>query len=148
MILALTDSQQTIEQVVDCVLALDRAQTSTSFSMSSLESALPTHKETQFRQAIQCKTCLNSSHSAMDCALRPHCPICHSRAHTVEHYEYNMLNRTSIAPVHQIEPRHNRPRQDNRNRPPPRFPKNLLVDQVPHSVAKLIIALSKEYAWP
>ena len=68
--LALTDlSQKTIEQVVAHVLALERAQNSTSFSMGSLQTAFPTHEETQFWQALQCMTCSNSGQSVVDCVV-------------------------------------------------------------------------------
>ena len=93
-------SGQPIEEVIRRVLRLDSAQ---SMSMSSLQEALPTTEETRFRQAIQCTTCLNPGHSALECTLRTHCPICHSRAHTLELCEYNLLNRNA-ASVRQIEP--------------------------------------------
>ena len=95
--LALIDfSQQTIKQVVARELALDHAHHSIAFSMGTLQSALPTVEETQFRQAL-------------DCPARLHRPVCHSRVHTVENCEYNILNRVTTAPVRQIEPRANRP---------------------------------------
>ena len=83
-------SGQPIEEVIRRVLRLDSAQ---SMSMASLQEALPTTEETRFKQAIQCTTCLNPGHSALECTLRMHCPICHSRAHTLELCEYNLLNR-------------------------------------------------------
>ena len=47
--LALTDfSQQTIEQMVARILALDRAHHSISFEMGILQTALPTNEEMQF----------------------------------------------------------------------------------------------------
>ena len=54
-------------------------------------------------------------------ALRPHCPICQSRAHTMEQCEYNMLNNTTATSVRHMESHHDRPRRDDRNRLPPRF---------------------------
>ena len=71
--------------------------------MASLQEALPTTEETQFKQAVQCTTCLNPGHSALECTLRMHCPICHSRAHTLELCEYNLLNCNTIT-VRPIEP--------------------------------------------
>ena len=116
--LALTDfSQHTIEQVVAHVLALDRAHHNNSFSMCTLQTTLPTTEDTRFRQALQCTTCAKSGHLAIDCPLRPHYPICHSRVHIVEQCEYNMLNRTNLVLVQQIEPRHDCSQQDER--PPP-----------------------------
>ena len=112
-------SQQMIEQVVDQVLVMDNAQNSTSFPMGSLRGAFPTTEETQFWQAIQCTTCLNLGHLVVNCALRPKCSIYHSRTHTVEQCEYNMLNRTAAVSVQQIEPRNDCPRHDDRARPPP-----------------------------
>ena len=79
-------SWQPTEEVIRRVLRLDSAQ---SMSMASLQEALPTTEEMQFKQAIQCTTCLNPGHSALECTFRMHCPICHSRAHTLELFEYN-----------------------------------------------------------
>ena len=54
MMLALTDfSQQTIEQVVARVLALNRAHHSRSFAIGTLQTSLPMTEETQFQQALQ-----------------------------------------------------------------------------------------------
>ena len=112
--LALTNfANQTIEQVIAHVLALDRTQQSTRFSMSSLQSTLP-QKDNRFRQAPQCTVCSGSYHLALECSHRPQCPICQSRSHTVEQCEYNMLNRTTTGPVRQIEPRNTYSRQDDR----------------------------------
>ena len=85
-------SGQSIEEFIKRVLRLDGAQ---SMSMESLQEALPTTEEMRFRQAIQCTRCLNLGHFALECTLRMHCPICHSRAHTLELCEYNLLNRNS-----------------------------------------------------
>ena len=52
----------------------------------------------------------------MECPSRPHCPICHSRNHTIEQCEYNILNCNTATTVHQIEP-HPNPAQ------PPPLPK-------------------------
>ena len=47
--LALTDfSQQTIEQVIARVLAIDRTQHNTAFSMGSLQNTLPPQEENRF----------------------------------------------------------------------------------------------------
>ena len=75
-------SGQPIEEVIRRVLRLDSAQ---SMSMASLQEALPTTEEMWFKQAEQCTTCLNPGHSALECTLRMHCPICYSRAHTLKH---------------------------------------------------------------
>ena len=93
-------SGQPIEEVIRRVLRLDRAQ---SMSMASLQEALPTTEELWFKQAVRCTTCLNLGHSALECTLRMHCPICHSSANTLELYEYNLLNHNA-ATVRQIEP--------------------------------------------
>ena len=80
-------------------------------------------------QVIQCTTCLNPGHSALECTLRMHCPICHSRAHTLELCEYNLLNRNA-ATVRQIEPQTTQtantaprpaPRESERPRPRDRY---------------------------
>ena len=114
MTLTLTNfANQTIEQVIARVLALDRTQQSTTFSMSSLQSTLP-QEDNRFRQALQCTVCSGSSHLALECPHRPQCLICQSRSHTIEQCEYNMLNRTTTAPVRQIEPRNTYSRQDER----------------------------------
>ena len=104
--LSLTDfSNQTIEQVIARVLAIDRTQHNTSFSMASLQNTLTPQEDHRFLQVLQCIACSGSGHLALECPHRPHCPICQSRSHTVEQCEYNMLNRTTTAPVRQIEPR-------------------------------------------
>ena len=119
-------SGQPIEEVIRRVLRLDSAQ---SMSIASLQEALPTTEEKWFKQAIQCTTCLNPGHSALECTLRMHCPICHSRAHTLELCEYNFLNRNA-ATVRQIEPQTTQtaatalrpaPRESERPRPRDRY---------------------------
>ena len=51
--LAVTDfSQNTIEQVIARILALTRTHKSSFFAMGTLQAALPTPEETQFRHAI------------------------------------------------------------------------------------------------
>ena len=97
--LALTNfANQTIEQVIARVLALDRTQQSTAFSMSSLQSTLP-QEDNYFRQALQCTVCSGSGLLALEFPHRPQCLISQSRYHTVEQCEYNMLNRTTTNPV-------------------------------------------------
>ena len=99
MTLALTNfANQTIEQVIARILALDRTQESTTFSMSSVQSTLP-QEDNSFRQAVQCTACSGSGHLALECPHWPHFPICQSRSHTVEQCEYNMLNRTMTSLV-------------------------------------------------
>ena len=124
---------------------MDSAQHCNSFSMSTLRNALPTTEESQFRQAIQCTTCLNPRLSEVECTLRSHCPICHYRAHTVNQSEYNMLNRAA-APARHVKPQNDRfqQRQDERSHQPTRFqtPSDLSTsnsfDQVRTSIATTI----------
>ena len=60
---------------------------------------LPQDEERHFRQAIQCTICLNAGHSAVDCNMRIYCPICHSKAHTIEQFEYKKRrNAASTSP--------------------------------------------------
>ena len=84
---------ETADMVTERALNLELDEKEETFSMSSLRQTLPPDEELHFRQAIQCTICLNSGHSAVDCNMRIHCPICHSKTHTVEQCEYNMLNR-------------------------------------------------------
>ena len=60
--------------------------------MSALHHNLPTLEELQFRQVVQCTTCLNTGHST----------ICHSKAHSVEQCQYNLLNKatTFVRQIH------------------------------------------------
>ena len=95
--------EQSLEQVIDKALLMDKTQTCNNMSMMSLQKSLPTTKELRFQQAIQCTTCLNPGHSTIECTLRTHCPICHSKAHTLEQCEYNFLNKV-MASVRRIEP--------------------------------------------
>ena len=105
---------QSIEQVIDKAIAMGRNPKNVrSMDMSALHHTLPTMEELQFRQAVQCTTCLNTGHSTIECSLRTHCTICHSKAHSVEQCEYNLLNKAT-APVRQIFPENGY--QDNRNR--------------------------------
>ena len=93
---------QTIEQVIDKAIEMGRPPINVqSMDMSALQRTLPTMEELQFRQAVQCTTCLNTGHSAIECTLRTHCTICHSKLHSVEQCEYNLLNKTTT-PVRQI----------------------------------------------
>ena len=62
---------------------------------------------------VQCTTCLNPGHSLLECTLWNHCPICHSRPHTLELCEYNLLNRNTT-PVRQIKPQSARAKTSNR----------------------------------
>ena len=104
---------QSLEQVIDKALIMDKTQTSNSMSMASLQRSLLTREELNFRQAIQCTTCLNTGHCTMECTLRTHCLICHSKAHTIDQCEYNLLNKVTD-PVRPIHPHDDR--QDDRNR--------------------------------
>ena len=93
---------QNIEQVIDKAIAMGRQPINVrSMDMSALNRTLPTMEELQFRQAVQCTTCLNTGHSTIECSLRTHCTICHSKLHSVEQCEYNLLNKTTT-PVLQI----------------------------------------------
>ena len=58
--------------------------------------------------------CSGSGHLVMERPHRQHCTICHSRLHTVKQCEYNMLNRTTAAPICQIESRKSYLRKDER----------------------------------
>ena len=70
--------------------------------MISLQKSLPTAEELRFGQAIQCTTCLNPGHSTVECTLRTHCPICHSKAHIIAQCEYNLLNKVATS-VRRVE---------------------------------------------
>ena len=94
---------QSLEQVIDKALVLDKTQTSNNMSITSLQKSLPTSEELRFRQAIQGRTCLDLRHSTIECTLRTHCPICHSKAHTINQCKYNLLNK-AVALVRQIQP--------------------------------------------
>ena len=95
------------EDLTEKFQALARTHHSNSFAMGTLQVALPTPEETQFRQALQYTICTYAGHSTLDCPSRPHWPICHSRIHTIEQCAYNMLNRIATTTVHQIDPRPN-----------------------------------------
>ena len=107
---------QSLEQVIDKALIMDKMQTSNSMSMASLQRSLLTREELNFRQAIQCTKCLNLGHSTMECTLHTHCSIHHSKAHTIEQCKYNLLNKvmTSVQQTHDG-------RQYDRNRQVHRF---------------------------
>ena len=101
---------QTVDTVIECALHLELEEEDEGLSMASLHQGVPRDEEYHFLQAIQCTIYLNSGHLAVDCNMRIHCPICHSRVHTVDQGEDNMLNRpTSL--VDRMEPqrhyRHN-----------------------------------------
>ena len=119
MCVVLDFRNNTMDQVIDRVLEMDKH--SSFMSLGALHRALPKEEDLRFRHALQC-TCLNSGHSTVDCTMRTQCMICHSRAHTTDRCEYNLLNRQA-APVRHIEPRHGqeseeeRFERDNRYRP-------------------------------
>ena len=81
--------------------------------MSALHHTLPTLEELQFRQAVQCTICLNIGNSTIECSLRTHCAINHSKAHFVEQCEYNLSNKATPS-MRQIHPEDFY--QDSRNR--------------------------------
>ena len=80
---------------------------------SPLQRALPTDEDLRFRQAIQCMTCLNAGHSVLECTMSSQCLLCHSRSHTMERFEYNLLNRQA-PPIRKIEPRRDQEEKEER----------------------------------
>ena len=102
----------TIEQVIDRVLDMAKAHNRNKMSMASLQSVLQKEQELKFWQAVQCITCLNPTYSTLECTMRMHCALCHSRAHTVDQCEYNLLNKVT-ALVRQIEPQDDRPPRED-----------------------------------
>ena len=82
----------TINQIIDRVLDMDRAQNGNNMLMGALQRVLPKEEDLQFRQAIQCTTYLNSGHSSLECTMRTQYLLCHSKAHTMDQCEYNLLN--------------------------------------------------------
>ena len=76
--------EQSLEQVIDKSLLMDKTQTGHNMSMMALLKSLPMTEEFRFRQAMQCTTCLNPGHSTVECTLRTHYPICDSKAHTID----------------------------------------------------------------
>ena len=113
---------QSIEQVIDQVIAMGRNPKKIKcMDMSTLHHTLPTLEELQFQQAIQCTTCLNTGHSTIECSLRTHCTICHSKAHSMEQCDNNLLNKATT-PIRQIYLENGY--QDNRNRFNNRYQEN------------------------
>ena len=110
----------TIDQVIYRVLDMDRAQNGNHLSMRALQQALSTKEDLRFRLGIQCTTCLNPGHSSLECTMRMHCALCHSKAHTIEWCQYNILNR-QVALVTQIEPHEERQPEEDRFRREDRF---------------------------
>ena len=108
----------TIDQVIDRVREMEK--TSSWLTLGALQRALPTDEDLRFRQAIQCTTCLNSGHSALECTMRTQCLLCQSKSHTMDRCEYNLLNRQA-PPVRQIEPRSSRDEEDERWRREERY---------------------------
>ena len=93
----------TLEQVIDKTLLMDKTQNGHNMSMMALLKSLPTIEELRFRQAMQCMTYLNPGYSTVKCTLKTQCPICHSKAHTIDQCDYNMLNKAATS-VRRIEP--------------------------------------------
>ena len=81
----------TINQVINQVLEMDK--NSSLMLMGDLQRALPKDEDLRFRHVVQCTTCLNPDHSTIECTMRTHCMLCHSRSHTMDQCEYNFLNR-------------------------------------------------------
>ena len=52
---------QSLEQVVDKALAMDRMHNNNTMNLSMLHRNLPTLEELRFRQVVQCMTCLKTS---------------------------------------------------------------------------------------
>ena len=102
-----------VDQVIHRVLEMDK--NSSFMSLGMLHRALLKEEDVRFRQALQCTTCLNSGHSTVDYTMRSQCMICHSRAHTTDRCEYNLLNRQA-APVRHIEPRNDKDPEEDRFR--------------------------------
>ena len=48
---------------------------------------------------IECTTYINPEHSKLECTMRTHCALCHSKAHMIDQCEYNLLT----VPISQIE---------------------------------------------
>ena len=84
MLAVLDFKDQSLEQVINKTLVMDKTQTSNSLSMASLQRSLLMLEKIRFRQADQCTTCLNPGHSTVKCTLRIYCPICHSKVHTID----------------------------------------------------------------
>ena len=101
----------TIDQVIDRVMEMDK--TSSWLTMGALQRTLPTEEDLRFRRTVQCTTCLNPGHSTIECTMRSQCMLCHSRSHTMDRYEYNLLNRQA-ALVQHIKTRNNREDEEER----------------------------------
>ena len=84
MLVVFDVKDQSLELVIGKAFIMDKTKTSNSMSMTSLQKYLPNPEELRFWQAIQCTTCLNPRHSTVECTLRTHCPIFHSKAHTID----------------------------------------------------------------
>ena len=66
-------TNQTIDQVTDKSLAMDRThKRKPTIYMTALTNNLPSLEELRFQQALQCATCLNTEHSAVDCSVCSH----------------------------------------------------------------------------
>ena len=113
MLAVLDFTKSTIDQVIEKVLDMDRLWNSNNMSMEALQKALLTKEELRFRQVVQCTTCLNPEHSTLECRMPTHCSLCHSRAHTMDRYEYRLLNRP-VALIIRFEPKEGRSSDDNR----------------------------------
>ena len=93
----------TIDQVIDRVMEMDKS--SSWLTMEALQWALPTKEDLRFRQVVQCTMCLlTPGHSTVECTMRTQCMVCHSRSHTMDRCEYNLLNR-EVTPVRTLNPR-------------------------------------------
>ena len=73
-----------IDQVIDRVLDMDQAQNCNTMMMGTLQRALSKEEELRFWQVVQFTTCLNPDHSTLECTIRMHNALYHSRAHTID----------------------------------------------------------------
>ena len=100
--------------MIDKAIAMDQnPKNKKTMDMSTLHHTVSTLEELQFRQGVQCTTCLNTTHSTIERNLHTHCTICHSKAHSMKQCEYNLLNKATTH-VQQIYPENSY--QDNLNR--------------------------------
>ena len=103
MLVVLDFRTSTVDKVIDRVLEMDRAQNGNYIAMGALQRALPWEEELRFRQGVQYTMCLNTDHSTVECTMRTQCLFCHSKTHTMDWCEYNLLNQQATS-VKQIEP--------------------------------------------
>ena len=109
-------SDQTTDKVIDKALAMDRTHKSKATrNMTNLTNNLPSLEELRFQQAVQCTNCLNTTHSKVECSLRTQYTISHSKAHSMDQCEYNLLNK-STATIRLIQSCQDNSRSRNEDR--------------------------------